>query len=177
MHFNVELALDKVLALLRPEAKILDLGCGMGEPIAKYFLAQGCEVTGIDGSSNLIDMAKRRLPQGRFLVADMREVSLGQTFDLVIAWNSFFHLNKEDQCKMFPIFAKHLSIGGILLFTSGPKDGEVWSENGGETLYHASFAPEAHTHMLRQCGFDLIEYQLDDENCYGHSIWCARRDK
>jgi hypothetical protein len=26
-------------------------------------------------------------------------------------------------------------------------------------------------------GIDLIEYQLDDEDCHGHSVWLARRDK
>ncbi len=30
--------LDLAISYLKPNAKILDLGCGMGEPIGKYFI-------------------------------------------------------------------------------------------------------------------------------------------
>jgi len=35
---------------LPPEGTILDIGCGTGEPIAKYFIEKGYKVTGIDAS-------------------------------------------------------------------------------------------------------------------------------
>ena len=34
--------LDRLLALAGPEAAILDLGCGAGEPIARHLVEQGC---------------------------------------------------------------------------------------------------------------------------------------
>ena len=39
---------------------------------------------------------------------------------------------------MFATFARLLEPGGLLMFTSGSEHGEVWSQNGGEALYHAS---------------------------------------
>ena len=45
--------LDRFCGLLPPGAQILDLGCGMGEPIAAYFISLGFEVTGVDSSTSL----------------------------------------------------------------------------------------------------------------------------
>jgi len=166
--------LDLAISYLKPKAKILDLGCGMGEPIVKYFINKGCQLTGIDGSLKLIDLAKARFPKSRFMVQDMREVNLKEKFDLVIAWNSFFHLSKDDQRLMFKIFEEHLNSGGILMFTSGPSEGEVWSDNGGEVLYHASLDPEEYKKLLAEHHFEVIKYKLNDEECGGACVWVAR---
>ncbi len=166
--------LDLAISYLKPNAKILDLGCGMGEPIGKYFIDKGYQLTGIDGSSKLIDLAKNRFLQAEFMVGDMRKVSLKEKFDLVIAWNSFFHLSKDDQRLMFKIFEEHLNSGGILMFTSGPSEGEVWSDNGGEMLYHASLSPEEYKKLLAEHNFEIIKYALNDEECGGACVWVAR---
>ena len=38
--------LDRFLTLLPPGGTILDIGCGMGEPIARYLIEQGYAATG-----------------------------------------------------------------------------------------------------------------------------------
>ena len=40
--------LDRFSDLLPKRAKVLDIGCGAGEPIAQYLISQGFEVEGID---------------------------------------------------------------------------------------------------------------------------------
>lgn len=169
--------LDLAISYLKPEAKILDLGCGMGEPIAKYFLDKGYQLTGIDGSSKLIDLAKNRFLKGQFMVGDMRKVSLKEKFDLVLAWHSLIHLSKDDQGSMFKIFENHINTGGILMFTGGPSDGEVWSDNGGEMLYHASLSPEEYKKLLAEHHFEIIKYKLNDEECGGACVWVARNNQ
>lgn len=119
--------LDMAMACLKPGAKILDLGCGMGEPIARYFIQMGFHVTGVDGSHKLIALAKARFPTARFLVADMREINLVEKFDCILAWHSFFHLPYNDQRAMFKRFEEHILPGGMLLFTSGPT---AWVSEG-----------------------------------------------
>jgi len=165
--------LDTIIKYLAPKATILDLGCGMGEPIAQYFIAQGFEVTGVDGSEKLIALAQQRLPSAKFLVGDMRKIQFGQKFDCIIAWHSFFHLSADDQRKMFPIFVSHLNLGGILAFTSGPSAGEVWSMNGGQNLYHASLDLDEYQTLLAQHGFDLLFHALQDSECGDATIWIA----
>jgi len=40
--------LARFSACLPARARVLDLGCGAGEPIARWFIAEGFMVTGID---------------------------------------------------------------------------------------------------------------------------------
>ena len=49
--------LDLLLTYLQPNAHILDVGCGSGYPIAAYLIEQGFQVTGIDGSIELLNIA------------------------------------------------------------------------------------------------------------------------
>ena len=58
--------LDLTISHLKPSAKILDVGCGMGQPIAQYFLDKGYDLTGIDGSEKLVALAKQRLQNGNY---------------------------------------------------------------------------------------------------------------
>lgn len=166
--------LDKAIALLETNDTVLDVGCGMGEPIAQYFLKAGFKVTGIDGCFELIELAKNRLRKGEFLKADMRTLNLEQQFDLVIAWNSLFHLPQDDQRRMFAIFKNHTKTNGLLLLTTGPEAGEIWSDNGGEKLYHASLSPDEYKQALEQHGFELLDHKINDKDCHEHTVWLAR---
>lgn len=166
--------LDLAISYLKPDAKILDIGCGMGEPIGKYFIDQGLDLTGIDGSNKLIELARSRFSKAKFMVKDMREINLNEKFDLIIAWHSCIHLSKDDQRSMFKIFEKHINPHGILMFTAGPRDGEVWSDNGGEMLYHASLDLEEYKKLLTEHNFEIIKYVVEDEECGGATVWVAR---
>jgi len=166
--------LDKAIAHLDPGAKVLDLGCGTGEPIARYFADQGFKVTGVDASEKMLDIAKDRLPAVSFILSDMRSLSFGQKFDLLIAWHSFFHLSQDEQRNMFKVFADHLSDRGVLLFTSGHQEGEIWSDNGGENLYHASLSTEEYDRLLTEQGFKVLEHKMEDQSCGDATIWLCK---
>ena len=75
---------------------------------------------------------------------------------------------------MFNIFVKHLRDDSILMFTTGPEAGEIWSDNGGENLYHASLSPDEYKQLLKEHGFELIDYKINDKDCNDHTIWLAR---
>jgi SAM-dependent methyltransferase len=166
--------LDKVIALIPPNAAILDLGCGTGEPMIRYFLKQGYKVIGVDASIKQINKAKLRFPNVDFKCEDMRSLHLKEKFDCIIAWHSFFHLSQEDQRKMFATFENHIKPNGILVFTSGPEEGEVWSDNGGEMLYHASLSPTEYKSLLSNHHFDVLCHQSNDPNCGDATVWLAK---
>ena len=106
--------LDRFLAELTGDRRVLDVGCGTGEPIAGYLLRSGCRVVGVDSSPSMIEMCRARCPDGEWHVGDMRQLALGQTFDGIVAWDSFFHLTADDQREMFPRFAGHASASAVL---------------------------------------------------------------
>src|SRR5215210_515015 len=78
--------LDRFLAHVPAGGEILDLGCGMGEPIAGYCIAAGFRVIGIDSSPSLIALCRARFPQAEWMVGDMRTAELHRRFDGLLAW-------------------------------------------------------------------------------------------
>lgn len=167
--------LDRFAALLPPHGAILDIGCGMGEPIARYLIGLGHPVAGIDSSPTLIETCRARFPAQSWRVADMRGLSLGRRFDGLIAWDSFFHLCPDDQRDMFGVFAAHAAPGAALLFTSGPADGIAIGTFEGEPLYHASRDAGEYRALLDRNGFQVVAHAVEDPSCGGHTVWLARR--
>lgn len=166
--------LDRFLALLPARARVLDLGCGSGAPIAAALIAAGHAVTGVDSAPEMIALCRARYCAGDWRVADMRALDLGQRFDGVLAWDSFFHLAHDDQRAMFPVFARHAAPGAGLMFTSGPTHGVAMGSYRGEPLFHASLAPEAYRALLATNGFAVVAQRAEDPACGGHTVWLAR---
>lgn len=166
--------LDRFLALLPAGASVLDIGCGSAEPIARYLIEKGYPVSGVDSSPSLVRLCRARFPEQDWQVADMRSLSLGRSFDGLLAWDSFFHLTPQDQRAMFAVFRAHAAAGAALMFTSGPSHGEAIGTFAGEPLYHGSLAPSEYRALLAQQGFDVVHHLAEDPTCGGHTIWLAR---
>jgi cyclopropane fatty-acyl-phospholipid synthase-like methyltransferase len=169
--------LELVLKHIPKKGTILDLGCGTGEPLAQFFIQRGFYVTGLDGSPKMIDLCKKRFPDMKWIVGDMRVINLHQKFDAVIAWDSFFHLNQDDQKSMFNVFNQHLQEEGILLFTSGPKKSEVYSNMDGHNFFHASLDLNEYRKLLKENGFEILLNKVEDPACGMHTVWVAKKNK
>ena len=166
--------LDRLRALLPAGASVLDIGCGSGEPMARYLVEQGCNVTGVDSSPELIALCAVSFPDLAWHVADMRTLCLAQRFDALLAWDSFFHLCPDDQRRMFPIFRQHAAPRAALMFTSGPAHGEAIGSYNGEPLYHASLDAAEYRTLLRANGFEVVAHVVEDPACGGHTVWLAQ---
>ena len=167
--------LDRFLSLVRPDGALLDIGCGSAEPIGRYLIDTGRPVVGIDASSNMIALCRQRFPAGDWRVGDMRTLDLGQVFDGIVAWDSFFHLSRDDHRRMFPVLAAHAAPGAALLFTSGPADGVATASCHGEPLYHASLGPQEYRTLLAQSRFEVVAHVTQDPDCGGRTVWLCRK--
>jgi len=167
--------LDRFLGILPPRPAILDLGCGSGDPIGRYFIDRGCGLTGVDTSSDLLAICLSKFSQAEWRLADMRTLSLGRAFDGILAWDSFFHLDHDDQRAMFPVFRAHADPGAALMFTSGPAHGVAIGELEGEPLFHASLGPDEYRDLLGRHDFDVIAHVPEDPSCGRRTIWLAQR--
>ncbi len=156
--------------------RVLDLGCGAGEPIAAWLIAEGFRLTGVDFSRAMLEIAKTRWPDGDWRVADMRALDLPEKFDGIVAWNSFFHLTMEEQRAALPRLAAHLVPGGRLMVTVGPDAGEAPGLVGGEPVYHASLSPAEYVTRLEDCGLRLTAFVAEDPGCQGHTILMAVKE-
>jgi trans-aconitate methyltransferase len=166
--------LDRFCALIPPGGSVIDMGCGAGEPIARYVSERGYAITGIDSSPAMIAKFRARLPGQQAFVSDMRALSLGRLFHGILAWDSFFHLSHEDQRRMFSVFQAHAAPGGALMFTSGPAYGEAIGLLEGEPLYHASLDATEYRKLLEDSGFGIVATLAEDHACGGRTVWLAQ---
>lgn len=166
--------LEEVQARLPANAQVLDVGCGTGEPLARWFIERGHRVTGVDGAAAMVRICRSRFPWMSWFHRDMRTLDLGRRFDAIVAWDSFFHLTQEDQREMFPVFARHAKPGALLLFTSGPEAGVAMGEIYGHALHHASLDPDEYRALLAANGFRELLFRSKDHDCGGHSVWLAQ---
>ncbi|HWM90020.1 MAG TPA: class I SAM-dependent methyltransferase [Thermoanaerobaculia bacterium] len=111
--------------------RVLELGAGTGR--ATHFLAQTAgRVVASELSPEMIAVARRHLadlPNVQLLIADMRELSLAEKFDLAVAVDDpFVHLTGgEDRDRAFQVVAEHLVPGGRFILDAAwfpPEDRE-----------------------------------------------------
>lgn len=165
--------LDRMLGHA-PGRKVLDLGCGPGRPIATYLAERRCAMTGVDGAEAMCRLYAAALPAANVHRADMRGLDLGERFDILLAWDSLFHLTPADQRAMFPTLAAHARPRAVLLFTSGPEALEGKGMAAGAAVYHASLSPEGYRAALTEAGFEVLDFRPNDPDCDYHSVWMAR---
>src|SRR5262245_13026946 len=156
-------------------ARVLDLGCGGGTPVACNLADHSIHVTGVDSSPAMISLCRARLPEHEWIVADMRSLSLAQSFDGILAWDSFFHLKPDDQRQMFAVFAAHAGRAAMLMFNTGPSHGEAVGSYRGDPLYHASLDPTEYEGLLAANGFEVVDHVVEDPKAGGRTVWLAHR--
>ena len=166
---------DRFIGSLSAGAHVLDLGCGAGRPVAQHMHERGLQVTGVDASPTMISLCRSRLPDHQWMVADMRRLSLEDRFDGIMAWDSFFHLDLDDQRRMFAVFSEHSSDRAVLMFNTGPEHGEAVGSYRGDPLYHASLAPSEYLALIGGTGFEVIDHAVNDAQAGGRTVWLCRR--
>ncbi|EEQ27125.1 hypothetical protein McanMca71_005309 [Microsporum canis] len=101
-------------------AKVLDVGCGTGRPIAEALCAAGLDVTGIDLSTEMVELCRKRFPSATFIKADMTKFQPQpqQKFDAIFAVLSLFHVSHRECYSMLYRFSQWLNRGGFLFITT-----------------------------------------------------------
>lgn len=167
--------LDRFLLGVAKNGRILDLGCGGGEPIDRYLIDRSHPLTGIDISATMIGLARTRFARHQWLKGDMRAVSVEGPFHGVLAWDSLFHLPHADQAALIVRAAAWLAPGGMFLFNTGPARGENAGCQFGEPLYHASLDPAEYRALFAELGLDEMAFVPDDFATGGRSVWLVRK--
>lgn len=115
-----EEALATVVGIAAPERgmSVLDIGTGTGN-LALRFAARGCELWCTDFSEAMLAKARRKLPQAKFVLHDLRAAwpaDLERRFDRIVSGYVFHHFElstKVGLCK--ELATRHLTSDGKLI--------------------------------------------------------------
>ncbi|QVK18268.1 class I SAM-dependent methyltransferase [Mycoplasmatota bacterium] len=164
-----------IISLKSPVKKVLDLGCGTGLPYDDYLVKNGCYLTGIDFSKKHISMAKKNIPNAKFIYDDFLSYKFSNKFTGILLFYSFFHIHRSNHNYLLKKIYNLLLDNGIVLMN-------VRSEDSGDIKYKDNFCgkPMCWSHfnfekfhsMAISCGFSIKV--LGDEKDYGSDeshIW------
>lgn len=104
-----------VAGLVPPGARVLDAGCGTGR-VAARLAELGYEVVGVDVDAAMVDVARERHPELTWQVADLADLDLARTFDLVVsAGNVIPFIPVPSLPSVARSIARHLGPGGLVV--------------------------------------------------------------
>jgi 2-polyprenyl-3-methyl-5-hydroxy-6-metoxy-1,4-benzoquinol methylase len=161
LAFAAQPWLDRFTAALPRGGAILDLGCGGGEPIARYLIDHGFRLTGIDSDAVAIGLARTRFPRDIWIHADMRIAVIDGQFDGIIAWDSLIGLSRADQAMMADRAALWLKPGGRLLFNAEGDGNDPGPIDVSAAIARRGLIEMAHVAREPACG--------------GTDVWLARK--
>ncbi|GAA4445877.1 class I SAM-dependent methyltransferase [Phytohabitans houttuyneae] len=166
-------------ARLPDRARVLDLGCGNGVPVAKALAAAGHDVTGVDLSEVQVERARRLVPDATFRRADATEVDFPDGgFDAVVCLYALIHMPLDRQPPLLARIARWLRPGGWLLATTGASawtgaeqgwlggDAEMWWSHADAATYRA---------WIAGAGLRVEAEAFVPEGGSGHQLFWARR--
>ncbi len=146
--------------------RALDAGCGAGGRIMNELLGAGFSVTGIDVSAGMLEIARQRHASVELLREDVCVWSPAGKYDLIVAWDSTFHVPIDHQANVVRKLCGALDAGGVLLFTAGGIDGEITGEMQGQQMYYSSLADHEYVRLINeaQCRCLLLERDQYPQN-------------
>jgi SAM-dependent methyltransferase len=150
--WDISQEVDWLLERLGPDCRtVLEPGCGSGRML-EALAARGLEVTGVDLSPRMVELARARLGgSGTVALADMTRFDLGRTFDGAVApINTLLHLSRDDLGRHLECMARHLAPKGKYLVQVGliepaqrkPFAGSHWEAARAETRLRIDWVDE-----------------------------------
>lgn len=162
---------------LPPNAMVLDAGCGAGVPVA-LFLSEKFRVTGIDISSEQVNLARQHVSNATFLQQDMISLHVPpNSFDAITCFYALIHVPRNQHARVLENFHRALKPNGLLLLITGNGDlPNDLSDFFGAEMYWSHFDRETSLQMIRDAGFEILwDKVVSDRPSGAHVLALARK--
>ena len=136
---------------------VLELGCGAGVPMTAR-LAEGRRLTGVDGSTTQLALARRHVPGATFLQADITTLDRPPaSCDAVVAFYVLTHVPREELAPLLGRIRGWLRPGGIFLASFGVEDdpGTIEPDWLGVPMYFSHFSARVNRRLVDAAGFTI----------------------
>lgn len=117
---------EKFKQYLKPQGKILDVGCGSGRD-SKRFIKDGYQVEAIDASEEICKYASKYIGQ-QVKCQRVEEITYENEFDGIWACASLLHVGKEEMSSVIEKLYRALKKNGILYASFKLGSGERFAD-------------------------------------------------
>jgi RimJ/RimL family protein N-acetyltransferase len=144
---------ERAIGFVKHKGVALDVGCGTGRLIG-LLGKHGFRTDGIDGSPAMIALARQRHPEARLFHADICRWDLPRSYDLIVAWDSTWHVPLDQQEPVLTKLCRGLAVGGVFVFTTGGTDAPSEKQDScmGPPMYHATLGIPKTLQVLAEAG-------------------------
>ena len=167
-HGKIHTLFNYFCALLPKNGYILDLGSGTGIPYSKIFIEKGFHVLGIDLSSEMIEIARKNVPEANFKEISMTDINYKEKFDGIFSSYSMLlippQLFKETANRIVKAL-KRRSI--FYLCLNGPwndgvdLDQDVIIKFKGENMYSRPYSKDEVLGIFIPLGMNLLKFERE----------------
>ncbi len=168
--------LAEFVAMLQPNSKVLDAGCGSGRD-TNLLSEAGMNAVGLDLSEGLIKVARKLFPDGNFIEGNMLKLPFpDKSFDGVWAHASLLHFETQDDViRALSEFSRILKPNGVIHVlvkaqTSNNKTAVVSDSLSKHDRFFQYFDQNEIKEILTKTGFEiskLEQYKETDRNPSG----------
>lgn len=167
---------------LRPNSKTaLDIGCGCGLPVCKFFSEHGLQIVGIDISRRQIERAKKLAPLATYICDDYLRMS-DDRYDVITAFYSIIHIERALHQRVFEKLYNQLGDLGLAVVTVGHDEWEGYEDDWlgveGAKMYWSHYSIDQYHEMLNTINFNIILDEFISEGNSGHhNLWLQKAAK
>ena len=157
--------LDSLRPLLPQTGHVVDLGCGSGVPVSRYFANRGYQVEGYDMSPAMLEIARREVPATVFREARIEDVEIEpSSVELITSFFAIIHIPRSRHAELFHRMWIWLSPGGMALLSLGSGDNpDDYEANWlGAPMTWSHFDAETNLRLLHQAGFEIIWSDVEE---------------
>lgn len=166
VRFDRENGIDahkRAITFVRSRGRALDVGCGGTGRIIEYLAKEGFTPDGIDVSEKMIALARIRNPEWMFLHDDICSCHLSETYDLITAWDSIWHVPLNAQAGVISKLVSALNPNGVMIFSFGglTVPGEHTDDSMGPEMYYSSLSTNGYIQVLGNNGCMINHLEFD----------------
>jgi SAM-dependent methyltransferase len=151
---------------LPKNASVLDFGCGPGLPFTKELIKMGFKVTAIDISDKMIRIAKKNVPEAKYIRVSMTDIYFKEEFNGIFSGYTMLCLDPKN----FEIAAKKaiksLKRGGFFFLTlneppPGHNEDENYTEIMGQKMYSRPYTEDEIRKVFSKLNMKIIKVKRE----------------
>ena len=153
----------KAISFVKSRGNALDVGCGCTGRFIDLLQGEGFTPSGLDISDKMLNIAREKHPDIRFVKGDICECELSEKYDFITAWDSIWHIPLSEQRNVLTKLVESLNVGGVLIFSFGGTDEEGFHTNNfmGPEVYYSSLGLNGFLKLFIELGCIIRHLEFD----------------